>query len=99
MSAITRRSKLEIQIDILRVLAHNGPLKTTQIMNKTDANGGAKKPYLDSLVQRKLVKRKTSKRKGRKSTVSYAITAKGQVVVKHFEEPGKALQTQAGTKE
>jgi predicted transcriptional regulator len=96
--AITRRSKLEIRIDILRVLAHNGPLKTTQIMNKTNANSGAKKP-LDSLVQRKLVKKKTSKRKGRKSTVSYAITARGQAVVKHFEEVGKALQTQAGTKE
>jgi len=97
--AITRRSKLEIQIEILRVLAHNGPLKTTQIMNKTDAGSGAKKPYLDFLVQRKLAKKKTSKRKGRKSTVSYAITAKGQAVVKHFEAVGKALQTQTGTKE
>jgi len=33
-----RRSKLEMYIDILKVLAHRGPLKLTHIMYKANVN-------------------------------------------------------------
>jgi len=42
-----RRSKLEMYIDILKVLAHRGPLKLTHIMYKANVNCSVLKEYLD----------------------------------------------------
>jgi predicted transcriptional regulator len=38
-----RRSKLEMYIDILKVLAHRGPLKLTHIMYKANVNSSSSK--------------------------------------------------------
>jgi predicted transcriptional regulator len=77
-----RRSKLEMYIDILKVLAHKGPLKLTHIMYKANVNCSVLKEYLDFLIQQNLVEEKTL---GKKRTV-YAITQRGLTVLKYFRE-------------
>ncbi len=83
-----RRSKLEIHVDILKVLARHGPLKLTHIMYKANVNCSVLKEYLDLLIQQDLVR----KQKLRKKRVTYAITEKGKRVIKYFWRIDKALQ-------
>jgi hypothetical protein len=55
-----RRSKLEMYVDILKVLAHRGPLKLTHVMYKANVNCSVLKEYLDFLMKQGLVEeRKT----------------------------------------
>ena len=77
-----RRSKLEMYVDILKVLSHRGPLKLTHIMYKANVNCSVLKQYLDFLIQQTLVEERTL---GKKRTV-YAITERGITVLKHFRE-------------
>jgi predicted transcriptional regulator len=77
-----RRSKLEMYIDILKVLAHKGPLKLTHIMYKANVNCSVLKEYLDFLIEQELVEEKTV---GKKRIV-YAVTEKGLMVLKYFRE-------------
>jgi predicted transcriptional regulator len=77
-----RRSKLEMYVDILKVLSHRGPLKLTHIMYKANVNCSVLKQYLDFLIQQSLVEERTL---GKKRTV-YAITQRGITVLKHFRE-------------
>lgn len=77
-----RRSKLEMYIDILKVLSHRGPLKLTHIMYKANVNCSVLKQYLDFLIQQNLVEERTI---GKKRTV-YAVTQRGIAVLKHFRE-------------
>jgi len=82
-----RRSKLEMYVDILSVLALRGPLKLTHIMYKANVNCSILKEYLDSLIQQGLVEEKTLG----KRRVAYAISNKGLTVLKQFKELEKAL--------
>jgi predicted transcriptional regulator len=77
-----RRSKLEMYVDILKVLSHRGPLKLTHIMYKANVNCSVLKQYLDFLIRQNLVEERTM---GKKRTV-YAITERGITVLKHFRE-------------
>ncbi|KPV61697.1 MAG: hypothetical protein AOA66_1667 [Candidatus Bathyarchaeota archaeon BA2] len=77
-----RRSKLEMYIDILKVLAHRGPLKLTHIMYKANVNCSVLKQYLDFLIKQNLVEEKTI---GKKRIV-YGITERGITVLKYFRE-------------
>ena len=77
-----RRSKLEMYIDILKVLSHRGPLKLTHIMYKANVNCSVLKQYLDFLIQQNLVEERTV---GKKRTV-YAVTQRGITVLQHFRE-------------
>lgn len=77
-----RRSKLEMYIDILKVLSHRGPLKLTHIMYKANVNCSVLKQYLDFLIQQNLVEERTV---GKKRIV-YAVTERGVTVLKHFRE-------------
>ena len=77
-----RRSKLEMYIDILKVLSQRGPLKLTHIMYKANVNCSVLKQYLDFLIQQNLVEERTI---GKKRVV-YAITQKGITVLKYFRE-------------
>ena len=77
-----RRSKLEMYVDILKVLARNGPLKLTHIMYKANVNCSVLKEYLDFLKAQNLVEEKTV---GKKRIV-YAITERGITVLKYFRE-------------
>ena len=79
---LMRRSKLEMYIDILKVLAHRGPLKLTHIMYKANVNCSVLKQFLDFLIEQKLVEERTV---GKKRIV-YAITERGITVLKYFRE-------------
>jgi predicted transcriptional regulator len=77
-----RRSKLEMYIGILTVLAQRGPLKLTHVMYKANLNCGVLKECLDFLLKRGLVEERTL----RKERVVYAVTQRGITVLKYFKE-------------
>ena len=82
-----RRSKLEMYIDILKVLAQRGPLKLTHIMYKANVNCSVLSEYLTFLLQKELVE----ERKVKKNRIVYAITQRGITVLKSFGELTQAL--------
>jgi predicted transcriptional regulator len=82
-----RRSKLEMYIDILKVLAHRGPLKLTHIMYKANVNCSVLKEYLDFLIKQNLVEERTVG----KRRIVYAITQRGITVLKYFRELRQVL--------
>ncbi len=83
-----RRSKLEMQVDILKALACHGRLKLTHVMYKASVNCGVLKQCLDLLIQNNLVKEHTSPKK----RAVYAITEKGLTALKNAMEINNALQ-------
>ncbi|UCE15570.1 MAG: ArsR family transcriptional regulator [Candidatus Bathyarchaeota archaeon] len=87
-----RRSKLEMHIDILKVLARHGPLKLTHIMYKANINCSVLKQHLNFLIQQNLIEEQTLQKKRHKTIVVYAITEKGRTVLKYFWELNNALQ-------
>jgi predicted transcriptional regulator len=94
-----RRSKLEMHIDILKVLAHHGPLKLTHVMYKANVNCSVLKQYLDFLIQRGLIEEQTLYKKRNKTRVVYGITERGTTVLKYFRKLNLALQiTEEGKK-
>ena len=54
---IIQRSKLEIYVDVLKALAHHGPLKPTQLVYKVNISYSFRKRYFDFLVQHKLIQK------------------------------------------
>lgn len=82
-----RRSKLEMYIDILTVLAQRGPLKVTHIMYKANVNCVVLKEYLDFLLKQGLVEERTLK----KQRTVYAVTQRGITVLKYFKELKQVL--------
>jgi predicted transcriptional regulator len=82
-----RRSKLEMYVDILKVLAHRGPLKLTHVMYKANVNCSVLKEYLDFLMKQGLVEERTIG----KRRVVYAITQRGITVLKYFRELKQVL--------
>jgi len=70
-----RRSKLEMHIEILKVLARHGPLKLTHIMYKANVNCNVLRQYLDFLIQQNLVEKQTLHKK-RAVYVTYIISRK-----------------------
>jgi len=81
------RSKLETYVDILKVLAHRGPLKLTHIMYKANVNGSILREYLDFLLKQNLVE----ERNVGKSRTVFAVTQKGITVLKNFREMQQIL--------
>jgi predicted transcriptional regulator len=82
-----RRSKLEMYVDILSVLAQRGPLKLTHVMYKANVNCSVLKEYLDFLIKQGLiVERTVGKRR-----VVFAITQRGITVLKYFRELKQVL--------
>ena len=74
-------------VDILKVLAHRGPLKLTHIMYKANVNCKVLKEYLDFLVGQGLVEERiVGKRR-----VVYTITQRGVTVLKYFRELEQVL--------
>jgi len=95
---IMRRSKLEMHVDVLKVLARHGPLKLTHIMYKANVNCSVLKEYLDFLIEHSLVEEQTSNKKRHKARVAYAITEGGLTVLKYFREINTAFQMIEETK-
>ena len=82
-----RRSKLEMYVAILSVLAHRGPLKLTHIMYKANVNCSVLIEYLDFLIQKELVE----ERNVHKNRKVYAVTQRGVTVLKYFAELKRVL--------
>jgi predicted transcriptional regulator len=82
-----RRSKLEMYVGILQVLALKGNLKLTHIMYKANVNCSVLKEYLDFLMKQGLVEERIV---GKKRVV-YAITQRGITVLKYFKELKQVL--------
>jgi predicted transcriptional regulator len=82
-----RRSKLEMYIAILNVVANKGPLKLTHIMYKANVNCSVLKENLDFLIKQKLIEERTL----RKEHTVFEITQHGINVLKYFRELTKAL--------
>jgi len=81
-----RRSKLEMYVDIIKVLAQRGPLKLTH-MYKANVNCSILKEYLHFLIKQGLVEERIA----RKQRVVYAATQRGVMVLKYFKELKQAL--------
>lgn len=75
-----RRSKLEMYLDILRVLAVTGPLKLTHIMYKANVNCSVLKQYLDFMIKQELIAGKLTSKK----RLVYEITPRGMKVLENF---------------
>jgi predicted transcriptional regulator len=82
-----RRSKLEMYVDILKVLAQRGPLKLTHIMYKANVNCSVLSEYLEFLLKQGLVEERHVK----KNRIIYAVTQQGLTVLKAFRELKQAL--------
>ena len=82
-----RRSKLEMNVAILNVLAQKGPLKLTHIMYKANVNCNILSEYLDFLINQGLVEKRTIE----KEHIVFKITQRGITVLKNFRELTQAL--------
>src|SRR4030066_216178 len=82
-----KRSKLEMYVDILKVLAVRGPLKLTHIMYKANVNCSVLSEYLEFLLKQGLVE----ERRVKKNRNVYAVTQQGLTVLKSFRELTQAL--------
>ena len=87
-----RRSKMERYIDILKVLAQNGPMKLTHVMYKANVNCSVLKEYLDFLIQQRLVEEQLLHKRRNKTKIRYAVTERGKTVLRYFNEVNIALQ-------
>jgi predicted transcriptional regulator len=77
-----RRAKLEMYVDILKVLAHLGPLTMTNIMHRSTLNNSVIKGYLVFLIKQGLVE----ERKVMMVSSVFAVTSSGINVLKYFQE-------------
>ena len=84
-----RRSKLEMYVDILRILASQGPKKLVQLVDKTDLSQSVLKQRLDFLIQQNLIEKQNFS----KNKIFYVITERGlkvlNIVVPIIEEARK----------
>lgn len=87
-----RRSKMEMYIDILKVLAQNGPLKLTHVMYKANVNCSVLKQNLDFLIEQNLIEEQVTTKRRNKTKIRYAVTEKGKTVIKYFNEVNVALK-------
>ncbi|MCP8304576.1 MAG: hypothetical protein H3Z50_03780 [archaeon] len=85
---IARRSKLERLIDILKVIASEGPVRQTHIMYRANLTWNELKNDLQWLMDLDLIER-TTMREG----VVYKITRAGLDILSHFEMVESALKT------
>ena len=84
-----RRSKLEMYVDILSVLANHGPLKLTHVMHKTNINCSLLKEHIEFLTKHGLIE----ERSVRKERIVYLITQRGTTILRFFKELKEELPT------
>ena len=82
-----RRSKLEMYVAILTVLARRGPLKLTHVLYKANVNCSVLKEYLEFLMKQGIVEERTIG----KRRVVFAVTQRGITVLKYFKEIKQVL--------
>jgi predicted transcriptional regulator len=82
---------MEMYVDILKVLAKNGPLKLTHVMYKANVNCSVLKLNLDFLIKQNLIEEQIKIKKKNKTKIRYAITERGRTIIKHFNQVDRAL--------
>ena len=82
-----RRSKLEMYVDIVHVLAQRGPMKLSHIMYKVNLNCVVLKEALEFLIRQGLVEEKLAG----KRRVVFLATQRGVTAVKYFRELKQVL--------
>jgi predicted transcriptional regulator len=83
-----RRSKLELHIDIMNVLARYGQLKITPLMQKANINFNVAKENLEFLKKQGLVEEKIV---GKNNDDVFVITHHGVEALKYFREINQAI--------
>ncbi len=73
-----RRSKLEVNLDIMKILASRGPMEPAQLVDKTNLSQDILKQHLDFLTQQNLVEEQNL---GKHETF-YVVTERGLKVLK-----------------
>ena len=82
----TRRSRLEIYLDVLKTIKE-GVIKPTQIMYEANLSWNPLKDILGSLqIQGLVVKFDVKHMKDKRSKVGYKLTQKGENVVMYFRD-------------
>jgi predicted transcriptional regulator len=82
-----RRSKLELHLDILNVLGHDGPISPTRLMYKVNLCYQYLEQYLDLLIKQGLVERRI----GNGQRAGYMITQKGIDSLRTYRELKRVL--------
>ena len=82
------RSRLKVYMDILKVLAHNGPSKLTHIMYKSMVNYKTVKQCLELLIKKNLAEATSVQKRN-----VYHITEKGIDVLETLNKLENTLQT------
>jgi predicted transcriptional regulator len=82
-----RRSRLEMYLSVLSVLARQGPLRLTHIMYEANVNCSVLCEYLRFLVEKELVE----ERSVGKNRAVFAVTERGVTVLKYFVELKRVL--------
>jgi len=75
-----KRSKLEMYVDILHLLAEDGPLKLTDLMNTANISSCQIKQQMAFLVKQGMVNEKPVG----KTRVTYSVSESGLRAVKFF---------------
>jgi len=89
-----KRSKLEMHVDILKVLAQRGPLQQTDIMYQANLNCNILKENLGFLIKQGLIEEILME----KNDVVYANTNRGTAVIRFFGELEKTLPVKEESK-
>jgi predicted transcriptional regulator len=80
-------SKLEMYVDILKVLDESGPIKASHIAVETNVGINSLKGYLEFLIKQGLIEERLV---GKRDTL-YSNTSRGASVIKFFTELDKML--------
>jgi predicted transcriptional regulator len=83
-----RRSKIELWIDMLNVLARNGQLKITSLMQKANINFNVARENLEFLMKQGLVEERIV---GKHNDNVFVIVQRGVTALKYFREVNHAL--------
>jgi len=85
-----RRSKLEIYLDVLKVIK-NGKTKPTRIMYGTNLSWKLLQDALSNMIDQGLIERiDVSNGNDKRTNTIYRVTGKGENVIRYFEN-AKAL--------
>ena len=80
----SRRSKLEIYIDVLKTIKE-GTIKPTRIMYSSNLSWKLLQSVLESMVEQNLIEEiDQSDSRDKRTNVVYQVTSKGDSVIKYF---------------
>jgi predicted transcriptional regulator len=82
-----RRSKLQLNVEILEALTLDGPMRLTRITCKANLSYTLLKSILTELLKNQRIKERTLK----KNTIVYTTTNQGRTTLSKFKEPAQIL--------